>query len=114
MGKRLLAGLRELMREHPLIGDVRGKGLMLGVELVRSRESREPAGREAAMLAYRCFELGLLVIYCGLAGNVIEMTPPLTLTGSDVDEGLATLDRALADVESGTVDPAKVERFAGW
>ncbi len=114
MGKRLLAGLRELMREHPLIGDVRGKGLMLGVELVRSRESREPAGREAAMLAYRCFELGLLVIYCGLAGNVIEMTPPLTLTGSDVDEGLATLDRALTDVESGTVDPAKVERFAGW
>ncbi len=114
MGKRLLDGLRELMREHPLIGDVRGKGLMLGVELVRSRDSREPAGREAAMLAYRCFELGLLVIYCGLAGNVIEMTPPLTLTGSDVDEGLATLDRALADVESGTVDPARVERFAGW
>jgi 4-aminobutyrate aminotransferase len=114
MGARLLEGLRALMDDHALIGDVRGRGLMLGMELVRSRETREPAGREAAMLAYRCFELGLLVIYCGLDGNVIEMTPPLTLTEPDVDEGLRILDRALADVEAGTVDASKVDRFAGW
>lgn len=114
MGARLLEGLRGLMDDHALIGDVRGQGLMLGMELVRSRETREPAGREAALLAYRCFELGLLVIYCGLDGNVIEMTPPLTLTEPDVDEGLRILDRALADVEAGAVDASKVKRFAGW
>lgn len=114
MGARLLLGLRALMGDHQLIGDVRGRGLMVGIELVRSRETREPAARDAAMLVYRCFELGLLVIYCGLAGNVIEMTPPLTLTEADVQEALGILDRALADVEAGRVDPAKVERFAGW
>ena len=87
---------------------------MVGIELVRSRETREPADREAAMLVYRCFELGLIVIYCGLAGNVIEMTPPLTIGEAEVDECVRILDQALADVEQGRFDASKVARFAGW
>ena len=114
MGARLLDGLRSLQAEHPLIGDVRGKGLMVGIELVTDRTTREPAAKEAARLVYRCFELGLLVIYCGLAGNVIEMTPPLTIGEAEVDEALDVLDRALADVEAGRFDDAKLARFAGW
>ena len=114
MGARLLDGLRHLQMQHPLIGDVRGKGLMVGIELVVDRETREPATRDAARLVYRCFELGLLVIYCGLLGNVIEMTPPLTIDDSDVDHALSVLDEALADVEAERFDDAKLARFAGW
>ena len=65
-------------------------------------------------LVYRCFELGLLTIYAGLAGNVVELVPPLTITADEIDEGLAIIERALADVEAGRFDDAKLAPFAGW
>lgn len=114
MGDRLIAGLRTLAEDHPLIGDVRGLGLMVGTELVADRQTREPAARDAARLAYRCFELGLIVMYCGTFGNVMEMTPPLTITDAEVDEALAIFDRALADVEEESFDDEKLARFDGW
>jgi 4-aminobutyrate aminotransferase len=114
MGARLQVGLRALMDDHPLIGEVRGRGLMIGIELVTDRTTKEPAAKDAARLVYRCFELGLIVIYCGLLGNVIEMTPPLTIDEDDVDEALRIIDRALADVEAGDFDDEKLARFAGW
>jgi 4-aminobutyrate aminotransferase len=114
MGARLLEGLRQLEQRHELIGDVRGRGLMLGMELVRDRATREPAAPETARLVYRCYELGLLVMYTGMLSNVVEMTPPLTIGAGDVDETLDLLDRALHDVAAGRVDEAKVARFAGW
>jgi 4-aminobutyrate aminotransferase len=114
VGEYLRAGLRELQRTHLCIGDVRGLGLMTGFELVADRRTKEPAADVAARLVYRCFELGLVVIYCGLLANVIEMTPPLTLTEADVDEALAILDHALVDVEAGRFDDAKLAPYAGW
>jgi 4-aminobutyrate aminotransferase len=113
-GELLLDGLRELQNRHETIGEVRGRGLMIGVELVEDRDTRVPAAKDAARLVYRCFELGLLVIYCGLQGNVIEFTPPLTLSERDVDEALETFDRALSDVEAGRFDDAKLAPYAGW
>lgn len=114
MGERLLEGLRETQSRSRLVGDVRGRGLIIGVELVQDRESREPAPVDAHRLVYRCFELGLLAIYAGLAGNVIELTPPLTIGPAEVDEGLAIIERALADVEAGRFDDSKLAPFAGW
>ncbi|HWT97533.1 MAG TPA: aspartate aminotransferase family protein, partial [Terriglobales bacterium] len=114
MGRLLLDGLQALAEAHQLIGDVRGLGLIIGIELVRDRETREPAAREAARLAYRCFELGLIVIYCGIYGNVIELTPPLTITEADVDEALSVLDQALSDIEAGRFDDAKLAPYSGW
>jgi 4-aminobutyrate aminotransferase len=114
VGEYLRAGLRELQKAHDCIGDVRGLGLMTGFELVVDRRSKAPAARLAAGLVYRCFELGLVVIYTGLLANVIEMTPPLTLTEKDVDEALGILDQSLADVSAGRFDEAKLAPYAGW
>ena len=114
VGEYLRAGLRDLARTHPCIGDVRGMGLMLGFELVEDLTTKAPAPRLAAQLVYRCFELGLLVIYCGLLANVIEMTPPLVLSHDDADAALAIIDHALSDCEAGRFDESKIAPYAGW
>jgi 4-aminobutyrate aminotransferase len=114
MGQRLLEGLRDLQRDHPLIGDVRGRGLIAGVELVEDRATRQPARRKTHAVVYRCFELGLVTIYAGVYGNVIELTPPLVLTDQELALGLGILDQALGDVEGGRFDHSKLAGYAGW
>jgi 4-aminobutyrate aminotransferase len=114
IGGYLADRLKDLANRHPLIGDVRGRGLAIGVELVRDRVTKEPAKEETALAVYRAFELGL-VLYCvGINANVLELTPPLTLSEEEVDEAIDLLDRALADVAAGRVDAAAAARYAGW
>jgi 4-aminobutyrate aminotransferase len=113
-GARLMDRLKGLANRHPLIGDVRGRGLAIGVELVRDPVGREPARRETALTVYRAFELGLVLYYVGVDSNVLEFTPPLTLSDAEVDEGVDILDAALADVAAGRVDEAAATQYAGW
>lgn len=113
-GNYVLKRLNELGESHHIIGDVRGKGLMIGVELVRDRKTKEPASFEAACLVYRAYELGLLMTYVGTHSNVIEITPPLTISIEEVEKALNVFEQALKDVEKGRVDKEKVRMYAGW
>lgn len=113
-GDHLMLGLKGLGQRHEMIGDVRGRGLAIGVELVTDRRSKTPAGTDAAKVVYRAFELGLNLYYVGMKSNVLEMTPPLNLSRDDADEALAILDRAMTDVASGKVDDRTIEGFEGW
>ncbi len=98
VGGRLLTGLRRLAERHRLIGDVRGMGLMIGVELVRDRSTREPAKQETLDVLEHAREMGVLIGKGGLDGNVIRMKPPMCITAEDADFTLHVLDRALSAV----------------
>ncbi|OLF17899.1 aspartate aminotransferase family protein [Actinophytocola xanthii] len=95
LGARLLAGLRESAGRHPVVGDVRGKGLMVGVELVEPGTTT-PAPAAAVTVLEEARRLGLLVGKGGLHNNVIRLAPPMTLTAEELDEALGILDAAIA------------------
>lgn len=115
MGSRLVAALRELADSHEVIGDVRGRGLVVGVELVADRDTRRPVPvTTTAKIIYRAFELGLAFVYVGLRGNVLEFTPPLTLSADEVDAGAGIIAQSLADVADGRVADADVEPYMMW
>lgn len=99
LGERLINGLRKLQEHHPLIGDVRGMGLMIGVELVRDRATKEPAKSETLDVLEYCRELGVLIGKGGLDGNILRIKPPMCITADDADYALAVLDRALSLAE---------------
>lgn len=99
MGTRLMDGLRELQEKHPIVGEVRGKGLMVGVEMVRDRATKEPASGETARVMEICKDDGVLVGRGGLLGNVLRLTPPLVVDADDVQRALRALDHAFATVE---------------
>jgi 4-aminobutyrate aminotransferase len=94
-GTELLGGLRELMSEHGAIGDVRGRGLMIGVEFVKDRASRIPDGAAAERVIERARDAGLLVLSCGIAHQVIRWIPPLDVTVPEVEESLRIFEGAL-------------------
>jgi 4-aminobutyrate aminotransferase len=94
-GAELAGGLRRLMAEHPAIGDVRGPGLMIGMEFVRDRDTREPDGALADAVAARAAEAGLLLLTCGIHHQVIRWIPPLDVSAPEVEEALDTFERAL-------------------
>ncbi|TCK03549.1 aspartate aminotransferase family protein [Marinobacterium mangrovicola] len=103
MGERLLAGFETLKAKHPIIGDVRGKGLFCGIEMVADRETREPAHESlSAAVAARCKELGLLIgrTNRSIAGynNVLNFAPALVITEAQVDRIIEVLDQAFSEV----------------
>lgn len=98
-GAHLRRGLETLQEKYPLIGDVRGKGLMQGVELVRNRETKEPAPDETAQLMEVARERGLIIGKGGLYGNALRIAPPLIATEDDVDQALELLDSAFTEVQ---------------
>jgi 4-aminobutyrate aminotransferase-like enzyme len=97
VGARLKAGLERLAEEHAIIGAVHGRGLYLGVDLVRDRETREPAPDEALAICERLRELGAVVQPTGDAYNVLKVKPPLCIDDAGADHLLAALERTLRE-----------------
>jgi alanine-glyoxylate transaminase/(R)-3-amino-2-methylpropionate-pyruvate transaminase len=95
IGNKILAALDELKEKYKLIGDVRGKGLLLGIELVKDRQSKEPAREECAQVMENCKEMGLLLGKGGLWGQTIRFSPPMCLKEDDADFLIDVLDCAL-------------------
>ena len=99
VGDYLQAGLRRLMQKHDCVGDVRGLGLMLGVEFVEDRASRRPAPELRDRVEYACYERGLIIL--GAGPNTIRWSPPLTLSRENVDVALDIFDDAISAARKG-------------
>jgi len=97
MGQRIMDRLRAIQDEHPAMGDVRGKGLMIGVELVKDKGTKEPASELRDELVQRAFQKGLLILGCGF--NTVRFMPALSIPQDLVDEGLAIFEETLTEVE---------------
>lgn len=97
VGNRLMDGLRELMPHYPLIGDVRGLGLFVGVELVLDRQQKTPAGEHASYVANRMRDHGILISTDGPDHNVLKLKPPLVFDEQDADRLVTTLAKVLAE-----------------
>jgi 4-aminobutyrate aminotransferase len=98
VGAHALERLQDMKRRHPLIGDVRGRGLLLGVELVEDRPSKQPARAGAERVLYRALSAGLS--FKTTMGNVLTLTPPLITTRSQMDQALDILEQAIAAEET--------------
>ena len=98
MGARLLEGLRRLQVKYPFIGEVRGLGLMVALELVVPGTDKQPDGATAMKVLEGCLQRGLLAYMAGLHGQVIRMMPPLNITQAQVDEALGILDESLGEL----------------
>ena len=96
VGAHLKAGLEGLMARHPIIGDVRGRGLMVGVELVRDRRTKERAIKERDAVVAAAFQRGLLVL--GAGKNSIRFSPPLVLTREQADTAVSIFDEVLSSL----------------
>jgi 4-aminobutyrate aminotransferase len=101
-GTELTAGLETLMTQEERIGDVRGRGLMVGVELVKDRATREPDTALCEALIQACAEQGLLVLNCGTHHNVIRFLPPIDVTAEEIARGLELFSTALRSVPGNT------------
>ena len=112
IGDFLMDAFKKLKSKYDVIADVRGKGLLLGIELVN--KSNEPDAELTALVVYRSYELGLLYYYAGVFNNVLEFTPPLTINMEQAEFAVETIEKAIQDVLDGKVNRDKVAFYAGW
>src|SRR5207237_3674205 len=103
LGRYAMKRLAEMQERRQIIGDVRGMGLLIGVEMVKNRRTKEPATREVAQIAYRAFEKGLITQWAGTKFNVFTLMPSLTVTKDQIDEALDIFEESILDVEKGRV-----------
>lgn len=119
-GERFRGALRQIAagagvdggRSAERIGDVRGRGLAIGLELVIDRDGLAPDRALTQKVVYRAWQLGAVVYYVG--GNVLEITPPLVITDDEVDRAAEILDQAISDAIAGAVSDEEVAPYAGW
>ena len=101
VGAHFRSHLEELKNKYPLVGDVRGMGLMQGIEFVKDRETKEPGTAEATQFQEECRKNGLLVGKGGMLSNVIRLAPMLNTTKADVDSAIRIMDKSLETISAG-------------
>lgn len=101
LGEVVRKRMEEMHEEHELVGDVRGRGLMMALELVKDRKNKEPAAEETKKVIEKARERGLLLLKAGLYNNVIRIHPPLTIEEELLERGLDVIDDALKEAEKG-------------
>lgn len=114
MNRVLMRGLWELYEEFEIIGDVRGEGLIIGVEIVKDRITKDPFPELAQMISYCAYEMGLLFYTVGIFSNVLELMPPLIISENEIIKGLEHLRAAIKYVLEGKFESDKMREFAGW
>lgn len=112
LGNHAIKRFEEMKEKHPLIGDIRGKGLMIGVDLVKDHETKERAKEKTAKVSYRCWQKGLFLTF--FSGNVLRIAPPLTISKEQLDQALDIIKEALCDVDAGRVPDEILESVKGW
>jgi 4-aminobutyrate aminotransferase len=114
IGGYVLNKFREIMEKYNIIGDVRGKGLMIGIDIVKEKETKEPDRVTALKICWRSWERGLILITFGKNGNVLRIAPPLNIPRSDLEKGLEIIEESLKDVLDGKVSDEVAELMQGW
>ncbi|MBJ6748995.1 4-aminobutyrate--2-oxoglutarate transaminase [Geomonas anaerohicana] len=100
LGEKLQQRFDEMQQKYEIIGEVRGKGPMLALELVRDRNTKAPAGDLAKKLVKLCYDKGLVILSCGALGNVVRLLMPLVITDEQLERGMAILEESLAEVNA--------------
>jgi 4-aminobutyrate aminotransferase len=98
-GKQLRDALEDFKQRFAFIGDVRGMGLMQGIEFVEDRKTKEPSAKKTTAFLEACKTQGLLIGKGGLYGNVVRIAPSLLISKSEIDDGVKRMERALAEVK---------------
>jgi len=96
-GNYIMKRLENLKEECKIIGDVRGKGLMIGTEIVEDKDTKKPAGQKAKEIMTRCWKRGVAIITCG--ASTLRIAPPLIITRENVDSGMDIIEDVIKDVD---------------
>lgn len=111
-GKYMMDRFNEMKKKYKCIGDVRGVGLLIGVDIVTDHETKERDGVATAKICWRCWENGLILAF--FSSNVLRIVPPLTITLEESKRALDIIENAIADVEAGLVPDEVLDTIKGW
>ncbi|MEM4224708.1 MAG: aminotransferase class III-fold pyridoxal phosphate-dependent enzyme [Desulfurococcaceae archaeon] len=114
LGEYAIKRLKELQEKYEVIGDVRGLGRMMGVDIVKDKKTKTPDRVTALKIIWRAWEKGLIMMTYGKHGNVLRVAPPLTIPREDLDKGIEIIEEAVKDVIEGKVPDNVVEQLVAW
>ena len=112
LGDYAMGKFNKLKEKYELIGDVRGLGLSIGIDLVKDRKTKEKAGEAAAKICYRCWEKGIVLTF--FAGNVLRIQPPLVISREQMDKAIDTIEQAINEYLAGDIPDRVLETAKGW
>lgn len=111
-GKYMMDRFNEMKEKYKIVGDVRGMGLLIGVDIVKDKKTKERDGISTAKICWRCWENGLILAF--FSSNVLRICPPLTITLEESKTALDIIENAIADVEAGLVPDEVLDTIKGW